>query len=123
MRTIKLFREIQSCQECLFSWEGYSHGFSRGHTVFEKGSLVVFAPDDLGYLVPVGEHIEIESQLKSMGWHQMETCPKCGSRKLFPLEYSEESALEVECIEINRDDLVKGKNVWELSNSALSKLA
>jgi len=123
MSTLQLFREIQSCQDCLFSWEGYSHGFSRGHTVLEKGGRIVFAADDLGYLVPRGEHVEIEEQLKSLGWHQLETCPKCGSRKLFPLEYPEETLAEVECVEIQRSDLEKVNNLWQVSDDSLSKIA
>jgi len=123
MATLRLFREVQSCQECLFSWEGYAHGFSRGHSVLEKDDRVAFAADDLGYLIPRGEHIEIESQLKAMGWHQLECCPKCGSRKLFPLEYKDETAVEISCLEVQRGDLEKQGELWRLSADGLEKFA
>ena len=89
----------------------------------EKGTKIVFAPDDLGYLVPRGEHVEIEGQLKSQGWHQLETCPKCGSRRLFPLEYPADTLAEVECFEVQRSDLEKADDIWKLTNEALSKIA
>lgn len=121
MGKLTLFREVQSCQDCLFSWEGYAHGFSRGHTVMEKGERVVFAPDDLGYLVPRGEHIEIESQLTGLGWHQLESCPRCGSRRLFPLEYSANSQVDVECDEVTGEDLEKRGRYWRLNQNAVKR--
>lgn len=123
MANITLFYEVQSCQKCLYSWEGYAHGFSRGHSILEKNNTIAFAPDDLGYLVPRGEHIEIEEQLKSLGWHQLETCPRCGSRSLFPLTYSQESCKVVECIEVKREDLEGQSGIWRLSQSGIKKFA
>jgi hypothetical protein len=121
MFLIRLFREEQSCQKCLFSWEGYAHGCFRGHSVLEKGERIAFVADDLGYLIPRDEHIEIESQLTALGWHQLETCPQCGSRTLFPLNYKQQSAVEVPCISVNRGDLEKQGGLWRLSADALRK--
>ena len=123
MENLKLFKEVQSCQDCLFSWEGYAHGFFRSHSVLEKDGRIVFAADDLSYLVPYDEHIEIETQLKQYGWHELETCPKCKSRNLFPLEYNQKSMVEVQCFTVGKSDLVNTGKLWRLSASALEKIA
>lgn len=123
MGTIRLFYEIQSCQDCLYSWEGYAHGFSRGHSVFEKSDVIAFAPDDLGYFIPRGERIEIDAQLKALGWHHLETCPNCSSRCLFPLRYSQESCKEIECIEVQQEDLEGSSGVWQLSPDGIKKFS
>jgi hypothetical protein len=123
MSTLRLFREVQSCQDCLFSWEGYAHGFARGHTVLEKDGRIAFAADDLGYLIPRGDHIEIESQLTAIGWHRLECCPKCGSRKLFPLHYDSETTMDVQCIEVRREDLEKHGDWWKLSPQGLARFS
>ena len=123
MQTLRLFQEVQSCRDCLSSWEGFTHGFVRGHGVLRKGEQFVFAADDLGYLIPRDEHIDVETQLKSLGWHQLETCPKCGSRNLFPFQYSESTLVDVECIPIEITDLEPHNKIWTISNKALSKFA
>ena len=121
MSSIRLFREVQSCQACLHSWEGHAHGFARGHTVLEKEGRIAFAADDLGYLVPRDDHLEVEAPLKALGWHQLQTCPKCGSRSLFPLACRPDSIVEVPCLSVGLEDLEKKGGAWTLSPEALRR--
>ncbi|GAB2492868.1 hypothetical protein [Arenimonas alkanexedens] len=123
MPTLRLFREVQSCQDCLFSWDGYAHGFARGHTVLEKEGRIAFAADDLGYFIPRGDHIEIESQLTAIGWHRLESCPKCGSGSLFPLHYDPKTMVDIECVEVRREDLEKNGQRWTLSPYSLVRFS
>lgn len=37
-------RTVLSCKDCLFSWEGHAHGFSRGHSMLTKNDRVLFIP-------------------------------------------------------------------------------
>jgi hypothetical protein len=93
----------------------------RGHSILKKGEQIVFAADDLGYLIPRDEHIDVETQLKFLGWHELETCPKCSSRNLFPFQYSENTLIDVECISIEISDLELHNKIWTISGNALSK--
>ena len=45
--TINLFQEHLTCKACEHSWEGFLHGFCRGHSVLQKEARVLFVPDDI----------------------------------------------------------------------------
>lgn len=122
MNAIRLFKGIQSCQDCLFSWEGLWTGFARGHTVFVRDGSAIFRADDLGvYTEPQMDSIDIEAQLIELGWFRSGTCPKCASRNLFPNEFLEVDEIEVPCICVEEGDLEQNGKLWRLSGLALLK--
>ena len=120
--TIKLFSETLSCTECLFSWEGYAHGFSRGHSVLTKNNQILFIPDDLAYCFPDAGNYEYGDLFRDAGWRDLESCPKCGSRKLFPPAYDPHSMTDVGCLHIDQHDLVEVAGAWSLSETGREKL-
>jgi hypothetical protein len=93
---MKLFSETLSCTECLFSWEGYAHGFGRGHSVLTKNAQIILVPDDLAYCFPDAKNYEYVQLFRKDGWRDLESCHKCGSRKLFPPVYDPQSMAEVD---------------------------
>ena len=95
---IKLFPEVLSSRDCLFSWEGYVHGFSRGHTVLTKEKRILFIPDDIAYCFPQAANFDYSGVFKKEGWKDLEACPRCGAQNLFPPTYDQEEMEEVECI-------------------------
>ena len=119
MSKLKLFKEILSCKSCLYSWEGYAHGFSRGHSVLEKSGRVLFIADDIWYLFPEGTSFDIDALFFNLGWRQIESCPKCKSIDLFPPLYTQESSVDIECLSVERRDFVFANEQWVLSDTAM----
>ncbi len=104
-----------SCQDCLFSWEGYAHGFTRGHSVLTKGDRILFIPDDIWYSFPIGTDFDIEVLFSDLGWRPLESCPKCNSKKIFPPVYDENTAETIECQTINCENFEKVNSDWKLT--------
>jgi len=119
---MKLFYEVISCKKCLYSWEGLAHGFSRGHSVLKKENDIIFIPDDLGYFFPKSAHLDFEKEIKEKGWKDLESCPKCGSKDLFPLKYDHDSMKDIECILLEKDDFEVIENEVRLSPNGLNKI-
>lgn len=118
MGQLSLFKEILSCQNCLYSWEGYAHGFSRGHIILIKNQRLLSIADDIWYLFPNGTNFDIEAPFVELGWRPLESCPKCRSLNLFPLKYDSNKMVTVECIEIKFDYFKVINGRWGLTESA-----
>lgn len=88
-----------------------------------KGELALFAADDLVYEIPPDDTIEIEQQLVRLGWLSLETCPRCGSNRLFPPHSSQDCLVDVPCLTIEGSDLGKVGRVWSLTEAALQRFA
>ena len=119
---IRLFREVLSCQSCLFSWEGHVHGFSRGHAVLRKGDKLLFIPDDLAYLFPDAPNFDYCSVFENEGWVDLESCPKCGELNLFPPQYDQNKMEDVDCIYVDQHDLAEECGVWSLTGLGRTKI-
>ena len=102
---IRLFPEVLSCRSCLYSWEGYVHGFSRGHRVLTKEKRILFIPDDLAYCFPDAANFDYSEPFKKEEWKDLETCPKCGAKNLFPPTYDQEKMEDVDCIFIEPEEI------------------
>lgn len=122
LTTIDLFEEDLSCRDCLFNWRGFVHGFSRGHTVLEKRGTIVFIADDIGYAFPRDCDLGYVNLFTSSGWRHLESCPRCGSRNLFPPQYDQSTVKSVPCIPIEPEDLDPGVDEWSLSESGSRKI-
>jgi hypothetical protein len=85
--TIDLFREHLTCKACGHAWEGFLHGFARGHTVLQKGERVLFIPDDISYAFPSDFDFTYPELFLQRGWRDMESCPICHSRQLAGVRY------------------------------------
>jgi hypothetical protein len=118
MGKIRLFKEILSCQDCLFSWEGHAHGFSRSHSVLTKKDRVLFIPDDIWYTFPESTDFDIEALFAELGWRPIESCPKCRSKNLFPPSYDTNSMTDIECEEIKYKHFEKINADWNLTETA-----
>ena len=121
MGKLILFKEILSCKECLYSWEGYIHGFSRGHCVLEKKGRFTFVPDDIWYLFPEGTDFDIELIFRKLGWRSIESCPKCKSNNIFPPIYDVSTCEEVDCEIVERKDFELLAGEWSLIEKAKEK--
>lgn len=119
---MKLFCETLSCTECLFSWEGFAHGYSRGHSLLTKNAQILFVADDLAYCFPDADNHEYVQLFREEGWRDLESCPKCGSRNLSPPACDQQSVAEVDCIHIDEHDLVEEDGAWSLTESGREKI-
>ncbi len=121
MRKLKLFKETLSCQDCLYSWEGLAHGFSRGHSVLIKEKKILLISDDIWYSFPKGTDFDMDSIFAKHGWRPIESCPKCLSKNIFPPIYDKTSTIEIEYIEVEYEHFEKIKSDWKLSKSGKLK--
>jgi len=121
MGELTLFKEILSCKKCLFSWESYAHGFSRGHSVLIKNDRILFIPDDIWYLFPDGTDFDIEKLFFKTGYRKLESCPKCHSTELFPPAYDQLTLTTVLCLEVQRNDFELKNGEWVLTPEASAK--
>jgi hypothetical protein len=120
--TINLFEEDLSCRDCLFNWHGFVHGFSRGHAVLEKSGTVLFISDDIGYAFPRDSDLGYIDLVTSSGWRYLESCPRCGSRDLFPPRYDQGTIKSIPCISIEPDDLKSSVDGWSLTETGRRKI-
>lgn len=118
MGNLRLFQETLSCRDCLYSWEGYAHGFSRGHSVLIKKARIIFIADDIWYTFPKGTDFDIEAPFIELGWRPIESCPKCGSRNLFPPAYDTKSMVDVDYEEIKFRHFQNVEMEWKLTENA-----
>jgi len=123
MGELRLFKQVLSCKKCLFSWEGYAHGFSRGHSVLIRDNDILFIPDDIWYLFPKDTDFDIERLFFKIGYRGLESCPKCRSTELFPPAYDQNTLDTVNCSEVQRKDFQQENDEWVLSPEALRKYA
>ena len=121
--TLKLFRESLTCKACGRAWSGLLHGFARGHTVLEKEGRILIIGDDIGYSFPQDFDSEYPRLFTDSGWRELESCPKCHSKRFSGARYDQSSTEEVPCIDIDQHDIARREKGWELTESGQNKIA
>ena len=120
--TLELFKVHYSCKSCLHAWDGYAHGFARGHLVFERGQRVAFVADDIWYGLPNGTSFSIPDLLEPLGWHLLETCPRCRSANLKSDDLANSPREHVPCEDVGADSFEKVGETWSLTRDARKRL-
>jgi hypothetical protein len=119
---IELFKEIRSCQDCLYSWDGFSSGFARGHSILVKNNLLIFISDDINYQFPNNENINLDQIFRLEGFISLDECPKCKSKKLFPEINDNESKTDVKIYDVEFSDFYKKDDKWYIRQEIKDKL-
>lgn len=120
--TLRLFKEHLTCKVCGHVWDGFLHGFSRGHAVLQKGDRIVFVPEDILYSFPAESDATYPELFLRRGWRDLESCPVCHCRRFEGSRYDQASMVDVPCIIIDEHDLLRSAGSWELSETGVRKI-
>lgn len=128
---LRLFHESIACRSCGHQWTGYLHGFSRGHGVLVRDSTIAFVPDDLLYAfaeqirkLPDDPHLQLSDPsdcLRSEGWRDLESCPRCGAVD-FEAKFDQLSMTLVPCIAFDANDFQLCDRMWVLTAAGRAKM-
>jgi len=119
---LELFKVRYSCKSCLRAWDGYAHGFARGHLVFERGQAAAFVADDVWYGLPKGTSFSIPDLFEPLGWHLLGTCPHCHSENMRSDDLGHSPREFVPCEVVGADSFEKLGETWRLTRDARRRL-
>jgi hypothetical protein len=115
---LQLFAGPRACKCCSHRWQGYSHGFARGHIVMEKGARFLLIPDDIWYCFPDGTSFDIAAIFFELGWRDIETCPVCASVRLEQFDYAKSQTEDVQFEGVEAADFCRAGDSWRLTDRA-----
>jgi hypothetical protein len=117
-RNINLFEGEICCESCGNSWSSYSHGFSRGHIIFNKENRFILVCDDICYGFPSGTSFDIESIFEKRGWLSLSRCPICHTY-LSKIKQRSNKDRHVVCDEVTSEDFHFLDGVWDLKQKVI----
>jgi len=120
--TLRLFKKHLTCKACGHVWDGFLHGFSRGHTVLQNRDRILFIPDDIVYSFASDFDATYPELFFQRGWRDLESCPLCHSKTFEGWRYDQASMAEVPCITIDEHDLLRSEGKWALSEAGTRKI-